>query len=53
MKEKANCCIGDPTRTIKMILWENFTNTVQDEKTYTFFNVRVLKGFKSQMMSTS
>ena len=40
MKEKADCCIGGPTRTISDTMGE-FTTSVQDEKTYTFSNVRV------------
>lgn len=43
VKEKVDCYIGDPSRTIKVTLWENFTTSVQVEKPYTFSNVRVLK----------
>lgn len=50
VKEKADCYIGDPSRTIKVTLWENFTTSVQVEKPYTFSNVRVLKEFKLHLI---
>ena len=53
MKEKADCYISDSTTTIKMTLWDNFTTSDQDDKTYTSSNVKVLGEFKSQLMGTS
>lgn len=55
VKEKADCYIGDPSGTIKVTLWENFTTSIQDGKTYTFSKVRVLKEHKSEtlMLGTS
>ena len=53
MKEKADCYISDSTTTIKMTLWDNFTTSDQDDKTYTSSNVKVLGEFKSQLMGSS
>ena len=35
MREKADCYIGDSTRTIKVTLWENFSIGDQDSKKFT------------------
>ena len=36
---------------MKQILWEDFINNVQEGKTYTFHNVRVIKEYKSDKLA--
>ena len=38
-----NCTLLDPTASIKMVLWENFINQVENNHTYIFHNVTVRK----------
>ena len=43
VKWKADCYLTDPSGTIKLTLWEDFINDVQEGKTHIFHNVRVIK----------
>ncbi|CAH3186019.1 unnamed protein product, partial [Porites evermanni] len=47
LKEKAECYLVDPSGSIKLILWESLFQEVQDGKTYTFNNLRVLKEYNT------
>ena len=38
-----NCTLLDPTASMKMVLWENFINQVENNRTYIFHNVTVRK----------
>lgn len=38
-----NCILLDPTASMKMVLWENFINQVENNRTYIFHNVTVRK----------
>ena len=51
VKRKADCYLTDPSGTIKLILLEDFINDVQEGKTYTFHNVRVIKEYKSNKLA--
>ena len=51
VKRKADCYLTDPSGTIKLTLWEDFINDVQEGKTYTFHNVRVIKEYKSDKLA--
>ena len=51
VKRKADCSLTDPSGTIKLTLWEDFINDVQEGKTYTFYNVRVIKEYKSDKLA--
>lgn len=43
VKQKVGCYLTDPSRTIKVKLWEVFINDVQEGNTSTFTNIRVIK----------
>lgn len=46
-----NAVVIDPTGTIKLTLWENYTNTVNQGSTYIFKNLSVRKDkFTSEKM---
>lgn len=49
-KEKADCYLGNPSGIMEVTLWENFTTSIQDAKTYTFSKVGVLKEHKSEKL---
>ena len=51
VKRKADCYLIDPSGTIKLTLWEDFINDVQEGKTYTFHNVSVIKEYKSDKLA--
>ena len=51
VKRKADCYLTDPSGTIKLTVWEDFINDVQEGKTYTFHNVRVIKEYKSDKLA--
>ena len=38
-----NCTLLDPSASIKVVLWENFINQVENNRTYMFHNVTVRK----------
>ena len=38
-----NCTLLDPSASIKMVLWENFINQVENNRTYMIHNVTVRK----------
>ena len=38
-----NCTLLDPAASVRMVLWENFSNQVENNHTYTFHNVTVQK----------
>jgi len=37
-----NCTLLDPSASIKMVLWENFINKVENNRTYMFLVFRRL-----------
>ena len=51
VKRKADCSLTDPSGIIKLTLWEDFINDVQEGKTYTFHSVRVIKEYKSDKLA--
>ena len=51
VKRKADGYLTDPSRIIKLTLWEDFINDVQEGKTHTFHNVRVIKEYKSDKLA--
>lgn len=51
LKEKAECYLVDPSGSIKLILWESLIQEVQDGKTYTFNNLRVLKEYNTEKLA--
>ncbi|CAH3146135.1 unnamed protein product [Porites lobata] len=51
LKEKAECFLVDPSGSIKHILWESLIQEVQDGKTYTFNNLRVIKEYNTEKLA--
>ena len=51
LKQKTDCYLTDPTGSIKLTLWEDFVNDVQEGKTYTFNNVRVIKEYNTDRLA--
>lgn len=42
-KSKADCCLLDPSGSIKLTLWEDLITEVADDNTYNFCNLKVTK----------
>ncbi|PFX13716.1 Neurexin-4 [Stylophora pistillata] len=42
-KSKADCCLVDPSGSIKLTLWEDLITEVADDNTYNFCNLKVRK----------
>ena len=42
-KNKTDAILVDPSGSVRIILWEQFATEVEEQKTYTFSNVRVRK----------
>lgn len=42
-KSKADCCLLDPSGSIKLTLWEDLITEVADNNTYNFCNLKVMK----------
>ena len=50
-KRKSRMLLVDPSGSIKLILWESLIQEVQDGKTYTFNNLRVLKEYNTEKLA--
>lgn len=51
VKQKTDCHLTDLSGTIKLGPWQDFINDVQEGKTYTFHNIRVIKEHKSDKLA--